>query len=102
MFLEISHKEYSQFAQAGPSHLLSLLLKQSVELEDVSGSQHAQHIVHSHLHLVHVEVLQGQGEGWKGSNRGGLISVGFVAYLGDSLFLQLGWGGATWRKGEEC
>lgn len=98
MFCEISRKEYPRFAQAGLSLLLSLLLKESVELEDVSRSQHAQHIVHGHLHLVHVEVLQGQGEGWRGSSRGGPISMGFVAYLGNLLPLLLGWGGDTGGK----
>ena len=45
-------------------------MKQAAELEDVSGSQHAQHVIQAHLHLVHVEVLQGRGEGWGGSIRG--------------------------------
>lgn len=41
-----------------------LPLKQAAELENVCGSQHAQHIIHVHFHLAQVEVLQGRGEGW--------------------------------------
>lgn len=50
-------------------HHVALPLKQAAELENVSGSQDPQHVVHVHLHLAHVEVLQGRGEGWEGSIR---------------------------------
>lgn len=49
-------------ALAAP-HRDPLPLKQAAELESVSGSQHAQHLVQIHLRLAHVEVLQGGGEG---------------------------------------
>lgn len=51
-------------------------MKQAAELEDVSSGQHAQHVIQAYLHLAHVEVLQGRGEGWGGSIQGPAISLG--------------------------
>lgn len=72
--------------------LVSLPLKQAAELEDVGGSQHPQYIFQVNLHLTHVEVLQGRGEGW-GDTAKTAVSVGLCTQdttQGPPSLLQLG------------